>query len=167
MIGKLDLLPPSTLDELSRDLANSGNETRMPFPEFLKKKAFEEFGLDRFQDDRTKRTNEQEITIHKTPVGPWGDGRQFMNPDKALPSDHQVGNQQMEVSRKKPGQGLGNFFSKEHHSNVINKFGGFTTAGDEFRRLKKEGQMTQGPTDDFRPLYEEPQGQRAPRATAQ
>lgn len=161
---KIDSIHLSGTDDQSRDLQSMRNEGKSLFSEFLKKKAFEEFGLDKLMDEKHKRANEQEVSLHKTPVGPWGDGRSNTAKGKVLGSELQSNKAQAEVSMPKPAGGLGNFFNKEHHTNVISKFGGFTTGGDELRRLKKEGNATQNQNQEYRTLYDEPQGQKPPKA---
>ena len=165
MIDRQSGSEPGWRDHQRLEGGQSKTEQRAPFMEFLKKKTFEEFRGNQLLENSIKTAQEQEVIVQKTPVGPWGDGRGNGNAQHQTASESRWGPAPQDQARQNGNKGLAGFFSKEHHTNVINKYGGFSSGMDELKKVRRDAAATQmAPDQEYKPLYED---NPAPRTGAQ
>lgn len=146
MVDQIEASPSHGLPDSLSDGAPRMGEPRMPFPEFLKKKTFEEFRVNHLLE-QSKSMNEPEVLTHKTPVGPWaGNAASAKTVFSENPNE-------IEQSRRK-AVNTGSLFNREHHSNVIGKYGGFSTGTDELRRAKQAA-LIKDSRPEYQTLYED------------
>jgi hypothetical protein len=136
-----------------------------PFMNFLKKKAFEEFKIDKLIDDKVNYCYPDDMVLHKTPVTPWGDGKVLPQALNSSAQEFTNGGPGGSLSRAKGNKGLMNFFNKEHHEQVINTYGGFSTGMHELKKAKKHGNKTQDQPDVYSTLFDDENDSRGANQT--
>jgi hypothetical protein len=122
---------------------------------YLKKKAFEEFKIDKLIEEKTNQRCSEELILHKTPVTPWGDGKVIPQSLNSSLQDAKYGGPGGSLSRVKGNKGLMNFFNKDHHEQVINTYGGFSTGMQELKKVKKNGNKPHDQSDEYTTLYDD------------
>lgn len=122
---------------------------------FLKKKTFSEFKVEQLIAEKANQRSSEDVTVQKTPVTPWMDAKVLPQPPIASAKNQQLNGESGGLSRAKGNRGLMNFFNKDHHEQVINTYGGFSTGMHELNKAKKQVNKTQGQSEIYTSLYED------------